>query len=245
MATARCVAGSAATTALGAGTVAATIWLCRDAAHDLAHAVATDGWAGVGFEVLLAALAAVVVATGAAWLALATTLTALELVTGLGHVAAARITPAFLRRAVAAACGAALAGSTALAAHAADAPGAATPAQAAWRPVAAGNVLTGLSLPDRTTGEGPAPLEPRRPPSSPHRFHTVRPGDSLWSITAEALGARARAAELSAGWQRLYRANRRLVGEDPDLLLPGTILRLPATWAADRAEGTPTREDRP
>ena len=48
---------------------------------------------------------------------------------------------------------------------------------------------------------------------------TVRPGDTLSAI-ATALSVR-------GGWQALYAANRRLIGPDPGLIRPGTILTLP------------------
>src|SRR3984957_12069448 len=48
---------------------------------------------------------------------------------------------------------------------------------------------------------------------------TVRPGDTLSGI-ATALSVR-------GGWQELYAANRRLIGPDPGLIRPGTILTLP------------------
>lgn len=55
----------------------------------------------------------------------------------------------------------------------------------------------------------------------------MRPGDSLWSIADDLLPAAAPVAEVDATWRRIYRANRRLVGTDPNLIVPGTTLRLP------------------
>jgi LysM repeat protein len=49
--------------------------------------------------------------------------------------------------------------------------------------------------------------------------YVVRPGDSLSSI-AVARGVR-------GGWQALYAANRRVIGPDPDVIHPGTVLVLP------------------
>ncbi|MFD3530072.1 transglycosylase family protein [Streptomyces sp. NPDC058664] len=48
--------------------------------------------------------------------------------------------------------------------------------------------------------------------------YTVRPGDSLSDI--------AQKNELPGGWTALYDANRRTVGIDPDLILPGQSLEL-------------------
>jgi LysM repeat protein len=48
---------------------------------------------------------------------------------------------------------------------------------------------------------------------------TVRPGDTLSAIAA-ALG-------IPSGWQALYAANRPLIGPDPGLIHPGTVLTVP------------------
>jgi nucleoid-associated protein YgaU len=59
---------------------------------------------------------------------------------------------------------------------------------------------------------------------------TVRPGDSLWRIAERRTGN-------GTAWLDLWRANRgvRMAGgrrfTDPDLILPGWRLRLPARWA--------------
>ncbi|MEU2118736.1 transglycosylase family protein [Streptomyces sp. NPDC016459] len=57
--------------------------------------------------------------------------------------------------------------------------------------------------------------------------YTVRPGDSLSDI--------AQANELPGGWTALYDANRRTVGVDPDLILPGQSL--------DLTEGSPANAE--
>ncbi|NJP49953.1 LysM peptidoglycan-binding domain-containing protein [Streptomyces sp. SBST2-5] len=48
--------------------------------------------------------------------------------------------------------------------------------------------------------------------------YTVRRGDSLWSI-ADSL-------EVDGGWRALYERNQRVVGDDPDLILPGQTLEV-------------------
>ncbi|MEU9205652.1 transglycosylase family protein [Streptomyces sp. NPDC048332] len=48
--------------------------------------------------------------------------------------------------------------------------------------------------------------------------YTVARGDSLSGIAAE--------RRLDGGWQRLYSANRKVVGDDPDLIFPGQRLSL-------------------
>ena len=61
----------------------------------------------------------------------------------------------------------------------------------------------------------------------------VRRGDTLWHLAARALGPSAAAAEIAAEWPRWWRANRDVIGADPDLLVPGTRLRAPAPATSD------------
>lgn len=53
--------------------------------------------------------------------------------------------------------------------------------------------------------------------AGPVRTYTVRRGDSLTSI----------ARRYSTNWQSIYSLNRKLIGPDPDLILPGQVLRVP------------------
>jgi nucleoid-associated protein YgaU len=53
------------------------------------------------------------------------------------------------------------------------------------------------------------------------------PGDSLWALAADRLPAGTSAVVIDKSWRRLYERNRGVVGEDPDLLQPGTVLHLP------------------
>ncbi|MEV5509541.1 transglycosylase family protein [Streptomyces orinoci] len=55
-----------------------------------------------------------------------------------------------------------------------------------------------------------------QPPSA--NDYTVRPGDNL-SVIAEQ-------HSVQGGWHRLYRDNQKVVGDDPDLILPGQQLEL-------------------
>ena len=52
----------------------------------------------------------------------------------------------------------------------------------------------------------------------------VRRGDTLWEIAARHLGADATPAEVARAWPEWHRANRTVIGADPDLLLPGQRL---------------------
>jgi resuscitation-promoting factor RpfA len=63
----------------------------------------------------------------------------------------------------------------------------------------------------------------RRDPAS--GAYTVQPHDTLWDIAAARLtGADRSAADIQRYWQQIYRANRRTIGPDPDLIHPGTRL---------------------
>lgn len=59
---------------------------------------------------------------------------------------------------------------------------------------------------------------------------TVVAGDSLWSIAARGLGGSpASDVDVALEWPRWYQANRTVVGDNPDVLLPGQVLRPPST----------------
>ncbi len=59
----------------------------------------------------------------------------------------------------------------------------------------------------------------------------VRRGDCLWTLAARHLGPGASPARVAAQWPRWWQANRARIGADPDLLLPGTRLRVPSPTA--------------
>jgi hypothetical protein len=112
--------------------------------------------------------------------------------------------------------------------------------------------ISGLPLPDRTTGSAPtlrsapalrstsaarsAPGARQVEPSEPARAVLVRPGDSLWTIASDLLPASASDRAVTAAWHRLHRANRAAIGCDPDLLLPGTRLDVPKQLLTQREE---------
>jgi nucleoid-associated protein YgaU len=59
------------------------------------------------------------------------------------------------------------------------------------------------------------------------RFHTVRRGESLWSIAADVLGERASVGQIAREVNRLWELNEeRIASGDPNLLFAGTGLRL-------------------
>ena len=80
------------------------------------------------------------------------------------------------------------------------------------------------------TRRGGAASTPRRTPGTDV---TVAPGDSLWLIAQRRLGPDAAAARIAAYWPSVYRQNRSVIGDDPDLIRPGQRLRLPAPPAKE------------
>lgn len=72
------------------------------------------------------------------------------------------------------------------------------------------------------------PVAPRRADRPGDRTHTVRPGESLWSIAEGHLGAGATPAHTARTVNRLWELNAdQIATGDPDLLMPGTVLRMP------------------
>lgn len=181
--------------------------------------------------------------------------------------AAARLTPAVLRRAVAITVGAGMG----LAPTAAGAT--ATPAPEPSRPV---TVTPDLGWVVTTTpAPGGPPVTTGPPPSSPPpvsttpggasaaavaKTHlarlsgvgdaqvTVRVGDSLWSIAAAQLPDGACDADVAAAWPVLYERNRLTIGPDPDHIHPGQVLVVPPlpVTTADHAQlpTDPSEDDR-
>jgi resuscitation-promoting factor RpfA len=65
-----------------------------------------------------------------------------------------------------------------------------------------------------------------RPGDCCPRRHVVRAGDALWGIAAEAL-ATDDPRRIARYWPAIHRANRSVIGSNPDLIRPGQILSLP------------------
>lgn len=64
----------------------------------------------------------------------------------------------------------------------------------------------------------------------PPRTVVVQKGDTLWSLTDDALGpGPEHPALLAEAWPLLHEQNRDVIGEDPDLLVPGQVLTVPAS----------------
>lgn len=51
------------------------------------------------------------------------------------------------------------------------------------------------------------------------KTYTVKPGDTLWAIAKKTLGDGAR-------WREIYNNNVDVIGEDPNLIRPGQVLRI-------------------
>nr|WP_301539517.1 LysM domain-containing protein [Nocardioides sp. zg-1308] len=87
----------------------------------------------------------------------------------------------------------------------------------------------------------PAPPTPSiRPSRRPGpAVHVVRSGDSLWSIAR----AHPDGGSVEARWRAIWRANRGVVGDDPDLILPGQVLRLPDQQPRQQPDDKPDEKD--
>ena len=78
------------------------------------------------------------------------------------------------------------------------------------------------------SGEGPLSHQGSELDSlQPRATLTVEPGDCLWSITETFLPSGASDSQIDAAWRALYAANASVVGSDPSLIHPGTVLVLP------------------
>ncbi|MFF3314806.1 transglycosylase family protein [Streptomyces sp. NPDC003035] len=95
------------------------------------------------------------------------------------------------------------------------------------------------TAPDRRTPAANPPAATPTTVPTVREMYTVTPGDSLSRI--------AREERVTGGWQRLYEANRAVVGSDPDLIHPGQKLTLriaapakPPTTAPPVAKPAPT-----
>lgn len=152
----------------------------------------------------------------------------------------ARWSPAFMRRLAAALLGAHLLLVPAAHAVGPDAPAASVGSSGVASVAAA---AAGMDLPTASwaSRDLPSPAwRPERPAPPMNRLMgqqnraaaddggvVVCPGDSLWSIAARVAGPGVSDAEVAREWPRWYRANRSVIGPDPDLLHIGTVLTPP------------------
>ncbi|GAB3565446.1 LysM peptidoglycan-binding domain-containing protein [Spelaeicoccus albus] len=85
---------------------------------------------------------------------------------------------------------------------------------------------------DRQHTAGPhrsAPPRTQQPSERPAVVVTVRRGDTLWSIAAARLPAGHSPSDVAEAWPRWYEANRTVIGDDPDMLMPGQHLHGPTS----------------
>jgi nucleoid-associated protein YgaU len=167
------------------------------------------------------------------WGWLAATSAVLEAVTGLRVPRAA--CPPVVRRAMLLACGVALVAGLSPAQAAPDGTGSVAAARAPGDGDGDRSMLAGLPMPDRPAGPArrsvaPTPVLARAPqvPVAPRPGEVVvLPGDTLWDLAVGDLPAGATRGEVAVHWQLIWAVNRSTVGADPDLIRPGTTLRLP------------------
>jgi nucleoid-associated protein YgaU len=93
-----------------------------------------------------------------------------------------------------------------------------------------------MGVPDRPTDGAPTRYTDLRP-TMPVRV-VVREGDSLWTLAARELGPTATNGAIAARWPDWYAANRQVIGDDPDLIFPGQVLRVPPASTGDHVPPT-------
>ncbi|CUR60975.1 hypothetical protein NOCA290082 [metagenome] len=198
----------------------------------MGHDLGTTQWSEADFDALLGLVAEVALCLCAGWFWVVTTVVTAQARHGAtaGSALDPVLCPPALRRLLLTACGIALTSSLASApALASSGPPTAESQQTERHHLSAPSSLVGLSLPDRVTAPETAPT-----PARAARVVTVRPGDTLWSLTADLLPPGASDAEIAVGWQAIHEHNRRVIGGDPDLILPGTQLSIPDLAAVAR-----------
>lgn len=88
-------------------------------------------------------------------------------------------------------------------------------------------------LPDAAPDSEAAPDLEAAPDPASVRSHTVQPGECLWRIAAAWLRADSESepssAAVAAFWPTIYVENEEIIGDDPNLILPGQVLRIPGT----------------
>lgn len=170
-----------------------------------------------GFAAALVAVAGWALVAASAWLTAATLALFVEACSsGLRTAPGWCTAPSLLRRLAVVSTGAAL--SAGLAAPVMAAPAPAPP------PAVSPSALDGLSLPVRPAG-GPADTRPSRPEAT---SHVVGTGGTLWAL-ARRLAPDASDADLVRSVRAIHAANRGVIGDDPDRLLPGQRLHIPGS----------------
>lgn len=209
-------------TSAGMAAVALLLTGLAPAADEMAAALASPQRTvdTIGADALLQSAAGLTAWCVWAWGALGLALTAVSAAPGLVGITArvllCGVLPAGARRGAAVALGLGLG------------VGVASPALAGTFPVPA--AVTRLAVPDwPPTAEAAVPDWPGDGAAG---SHVVVAGDCLWDIAADALrraGTEPGAADVAAAVQAWWSANSDVIGPDPDLILPGQVLRPPVT----------------
>lgn len=218
---------------LAGGVVAALLLLAAAPAPGLALHVLRAPAAAADPAAPLVALLSLLAWLLTGWLLLAVAVTAGGRLPGpAGHAlsrVARRLSPPAVRRCVEVALGltVAVAGST-LPAAAADS------AEPAPQPAVL-DLDWAAPPPSPSPSPEPSPSPPSRPSAAPPALiHAVlvQPGDSLWGLAGRDLARRGRPttdAAVAQTWPAWWHANRDVIGDDPDLIHPGTPLHPPAS----------------
>lgn len=232
-------AASGAAAALGALGAAALGWVATVCWQQVVGTVGVDAW-GASFEVPRGLEIIVLAAAGlvAAWLSVLLMAGSIAALPGARlaplRLFATRCAPRLAPRIAAGLVTTAVVLTPMGAAQAAPEAGVSATLSVSETP---GTETPGTEAP--TTGAPEPGWRPTAPPRPPHSSTSidfvsrgtaapdsvvVRAGDTLWDITARHLGNDADAATIAVTWPLWFEANRDVIGADPDLILPGTLL---------------------
>ncbi len=215
--------------AVDLGAVVGAVALCWASTAPLAAARA----GAADFDMLLGLAASLAAGAVLGWVVLVVTATVLTAVPGvvgvLARRLAERVTPVALQEVVRVALGLSVVVApvtTALpAAWASESPQPQGEVSLRLPPVGRPALGAPNEPPVARVTLGPRPVATPREPRE--QEVVVRRGDTLWEIAARHLGRGAAESEVAAEWPRWWRANRLVIGSDPDLILPGMRLRPP------------------
>lgn len=90
------------------------------------------------------------------------------------------------------------------------------------------SIATPNAAPPTPVVTAPASTPVARPVAAPKTV-MVQPGDCLWDIAAAHLPQGASTTAVHAAWQAWYETNRAVIGDDPNLVIPGQELQAPTT----------------